>query len=611
MDAANTLPDAEAAESGTTVRPESAPRAVVATGAQMPLSAAARRLGRYARPYAGALALGIVLFLAGGALDPLLPLLFQQLIDSGFGTRGAAWFPLWAAPVAIVVLFGVRGLITFTATVVFARATSKIVLALRKDLTAALLRADAPLYAQISPGVAANRVIHDPHNAATSVAGAMTTLLRDGATLIGLLAYLFWLDWRLAFISLTIVPILAFVVQRVQRRILAVSGRSYESMVRLTGIVDDIARAWRVVRSFDAGKFEAARFEREAEHLRRATLKVATAGASMTPLTQLIASVGVAVIVGLALTSAAQGGVTVGGFVAFITALLMTISPLKHLSDLSQPIIGGLVVARACFALIDSPPERDSGDLDIPGRASGELTLEDVTVRYPASEAKALDGVTLHVPAGSTVALVGASGAGKSTLVNTLLGFVAPEQGRLQLDGHPLARVRKASLRQQFAVVSQDTVLFDTTIADNVAYALPRDDTRVWACLEAANLADFVHSLPQGMHTIVGVDASRLSGGQRQRLAIARALYKDAPVWILDEATSALDGDSEREVHAALDRWRGQRTLLLVAHRLSTVRRADNIVVFDHGRVVEQGSHDALVARGGRYAAMAALQHTA
>ena len=244
-------------------------RPVSASGADMPLRAAARRLARYGKPQGGTLALGIFLFIAGGAIDPLLPMLFQRLIDSGFGAKGSAGFPVWIAPAAIIGLFTLRGLVNFCASYLFARATSKVVLALRHDIVTSLLRADADLYAHISPGVAANRVINDPHNAVTSIAGALTTLLRDGATLLGLMVYLFWLDWQLTLVSLVTLPLLAFVVQRVQRRILAMAGRSYEAMVRLTAIVDDIARAWRVVRSFDAAGFEQRRFGAEAERTPR------------------------------------------------------------------------------------------------------------------------------------------------------------------------------------------------------------------------------------------------------------------------------------------------------------------------------------------------------
>lgn len=603
------------AAASTLATPEATPRpGVVAGGAAMPLREAARRLVAYVRPERKPLIAGVLLFFAGGAIDPLLPALFKQLIDSGFGTRGGAGFPLWLAPVAIIGIFTLRGVVNFTASYLFARATSRAVLALRRDLATALLRADAELYTQISPGVAAHRVLNDPQNAIGAIAGALVTLLRDGTTLIALLGYMLYLDWQLTLVSLVTVPALALVVQRVQRRILAVSGRSYESQVRLTGIVDDIARAWRVVRSFDAAGFEQQRFGAEAERLRRVTLKVAAAGAAMTPLTQFVTACGVALIVTLALLNASQGAATVGSFVAFVTALLMTISPLKHLSDLSQPLIGGLVVARACFALIDTPPEADTGTAELPAAqpgTGGELRFENVTVAYPGSERPALDGVSFTVPAGGTLAVVGASGAGKSTLVNTLLGFVAPRLGQVLIDGVPIGTLRKGALRRQFAVVSQDTVLFDGSIEDNVIYALPRDPGRARACLEAADLGAFVATLPEGAATGVGINGSRLSGGQRQRLAIARALYKDARLWIFDEATSALDSESERAVHDAIERWRGRRTLILIAHRLSTVRHADRIVVLAGGRVVETGDHDTLMARGGAYAGMVRLQSVA
>jgi ATP-binding cassette, subfamily B, bacterial MsbA len=229
-------------------------------------------------------------------------------------------------------------------------------------------------------------------------------------------------------------------------------------------------------------------------------------------------------------------------------------------------------------------------------------------VRYPDSAAAALDHLSLHLPAGQTVALVGPSGAGKSTIVNTLLGFVAPAAGRVLIDGIDLQSLRKSALRRQFAVVSQDIVLFDGSIEDNVAYARPKDPQRVRECLEAADLWGFVQSLPEGAATPVGTNGNRLSGGQRQRLAIARALYKEASVWIFDEATSSLDSESEHLVHRSIERWRGRKTLLLVAHRLSTVRHADRIVVLAGGRVVEQGRHDELMARGGLYAGMVATQ---
>ncbi|MDB5820412.1 MAG: msbA [Rhizobacter sp.] len=563
------------------------------------------RLARYLAKHRAAVVFGVGSFFVAAALEPLLPALFKLLVDHGF--KADFGYPVWLVPIVIVGLFGLRGLLTFAGAYLLASSTSHAVLAIRFDLVTALMRADASLFSHLSPGVAASRVINDPKNSTDSLANALTTLLREGTTLVALLAYLFYLNWGLTIVSLLTVPLLTVVVRRVQRRVLAVGRESYESQVRLIGIVDDMTRAWRVVRTFDAGDFERRRFGAEAERLRTTTLTMATAGASLTPLTQLVSSIGVAVIVTLALLDAQRGGSTVGGFIAFITALLMIISPLRRLTDISQPIIGGLIQARACFELIDTPPEADRGTMEVEGCA-GDVRFDGAVVTYPGSAHRALDGATLHLPAGHTIALVGASGAGKTTVVNTMLGFAELAGGQVLLDGLDIRQLRKASLRRQFAVVSQDIVLFDGSIADNVAYAQPLDPRKVRTCLEAAYLWDFVQTLPDGAATQVGTNGNRLSGGQRQRLAIARALYKDAAVWVFDEATSALDSEAERAVQQAIEQWRGRKTLLLIAHRLATVRRADCIHVLSAGRVVEAGSHDDLMARGGAYADMVRWQ---
>ncbi len=567
--------------------------------------ATAMRLLGYVRPYRTGAVLGILSFFLSAAIEPAIPALLKQLVDDGF--KPDMGFAIWLVPLIVIGLFAVRGLLAFSGSYLMAWSTSLAVLALRTDLMHSIMRADASLFNHLSPGVAASRVINEPQNATSSLTGALITLLRDGTTLIALLGYLLYLNWQLTLVSFTTMPLLFYVVRKVQKRIIAVGGQSYESQIRLVGIVDDIARAWRVVRTFDASDFERDRFATEARRLRQSTMKSAAAGATMTPLTQIVASMGVALIISLALLEASRGGATVGEFVAFITAMLMTISPMRHLTDVTQPIVGGLIQARGSFELMDTPPEPDEGRREIENCA-GHLQFDQTTVVYPGSDVPALARLALDIPAGRTIALVGPSGSGKTTVVSTMLGFVAPASGRVLLDGIDIADLRKASLRRQFAVVSQDIVLFPGTIEDNVAYAQALDPARVETALRAANLWDFVQSLPDGVRTIVGADGSRLSGGQRQRLAIARALYREAPIWVFDEATSALDTESERIVQQSIEQWQGSKTLILIAHRLSTVRKADVIYVLADGRVVEGGSHEALMERSGLYAGMVQAQ---
>ncbi|WP_239061752.1 ABC transporter transmembrane domain-containing protein [Ideonella livida] len=569
--------------------------------------AVARRFLSYIAPQKWGLLLGVACFMAAAAMEPLVPALLSRLLDDGF--KADMGFSVWWVPPILIGMFAARGLLLFCGAYLFAWSNTRVVLQLREEMVAAVMRADAALYGRVAPGVLASQVITDPQNAVNNISGAVVTLLRDGTTLLALLGYLFYLNWKLTLISLITLPLLGLVVRFVKRRVMSASRRTHDSHMRLIGITDDIARAWRVVRTFDAVGFESRRFSQEAQQMRRMAIKSAAAGASMTPLTQTVASLGVATILTMALVQAQQGSATVGEFVGFITALLMTISPMRHLTDVTQPIANGLIGAGRCFELLDTPKEPDRGTRELdPAHCQGEIRFAGVGLTYPDSERPALQGLDLHVPAGTTVALVGASGAGKTTIVSTLLGFAEPTQGEVTLDGVPLSALRKANLRRQFAVVSQDIVLFDGSIADNVTYALPFDAARVESCLRAANLWDFVQSQPEGLRASIGTNGNRLSGGQRQRLAIARALYKDARIWIFDEATSALDTESERIVQQSIEQWQGRKTLILIAHRLSTVRNADCIHVLADGRVVEAGRHAELMARQGLYAGMVGAQ---
>ena len=517
-------------------------------------------------------------------------------------------FPIWMVPIVLIGLFAARGLFTFCGQYMLNWTISRTVMDIRTALLQVLLRADARVYTSLQPATAVTKVVNDPQHVVTLIAGALITILRDGLPALALMGYLFFINWKLTLLSLITVPGLAFVVRKVNRRVRRMGSWAYDAQLRLVSVIEDVTRAWRVVRSFDAADYERRRFAERAREVQRSTLKTAASNAMAQPLSQLMASVGISIIVSLALYQSRVNGTGVGEFASFVAALLFMSSRLRHLSDVMQPITNALVVARGCMGLLDTPPEPDTGTRELRD-VRGDIALQQVTLRYPGANRDALAAMDLHIPAGRTTALVGSSGAGKTSVVNLLLGFERPDSGRILLDGVPIDELTKANLRRQFAVVSQDIVLFDLSIADNIAYAQERDDAKLEQVLRAAALWDFVQALPEGLDTTVGANGSKLSGGQRQRLAIARALYKDAPVWIFDEATSALDTESERAVQQALEQWQGRKTLIVIAHRLSTIRRADCIQVLADGQVVESGDHDALMARNGVYAGMVKVQH--
>jgi ATP-binding cassette, subfamily B, bacterial MsbA len=573
----------------------------------MELNDAGKQLLAYVRPQWRMFGAALLFFTLSSAVEPVIPALFKKLIDSGF--QDGLKYPIWVVPLIIIGLFLARGLLGFVGAYAMSSATSSMVLNLRRDLMRALLRADARLFTTMSPGVAVTKVINDPQHASQTIGNSLITLVKDSTTLLFLVAYLFYLNWQLTLISFVSMPLLGITIQLVRKRLKRVGQAQYQSQQALVGIVDDNARAWRVVRTFDAADFELKRFESEAVQHRRLLLKQVATSSLVTPATQVVAAIGVSIIITLALWQASAGAATVGEFVSFITALLMTISPMRHLTDVFQPINNALISARGSFELLHTPAEKDEGTQILPV-CRGKIDFNQVTVHYMGAAKPSLDGLDLHIGAGQTVALVGASGAGKTTVINSLLRFAHASQGTVLLDDQPIESLTLASLRRHFAVVSQDIVLFDGSMAQNVAYASQQglDRTKVEQCLRAANLWQLVEQQPLGMDASIGANGSLLSGGQRQRLAIARALYRDAAVWIFDEATSALDSESEQVVQRSIDELQHAKTLILIAHRLSTVRNADVICVMADGRVAEQGSHDELMARNGVYAGMVRMQ---
>ncbi len=565
------------------------------------------KLVAYMRPQWRTFAVGVLCFLLSSAVEPLVPALFKQLIDSGF--KEGLKYPLWIVPIVVIGLFAVRGIFNFAGTYVMNHGSSMMVLNLRRDLMRALLRADAKLFTTISPGVAVAKVINDPQAASGALSSSVISVIRDATTLLFLVGYLLYLNPQLTLLAFISMPLLGMSVKVIRKRLTKVGEAAYQAQMGLVTTVDDNARAWRVVRTFDAVDFELQRFEEAAVHHRRMAMKQVVASALVTPVTQIVAAIGVSIILTLAIWQASQGSATVGEFVSFITALLMTISPMRHLTDIATPISGALITMNGAFQLIDAPIEPDNGTKTLP-TCQGNIAFKHVSLQYEGASVPALNDLNLNIKAGETIALVGSSGAGKSTVVSTLLRFAYPNAGEITLDGIPIDQLKLASLRRHFAVVSQDIILFEGSIAANVAYASPSglDRDKVEQCLRAANLWNHVTTLPEGMDTNVGTNGSKLSGGQRQRLAIARALYRDAAVWIFDEATSALDSESEAVVQRSIEDLRGSKTLILIAHRLSTIRNADRIYVMSEGKVVEEGSHTELLAQGGMYAGMVKIQ---
>jgi subfamily B ATP-binding cassette protein MsbA len=474
-----------------------------------------------------------------------------------------------------------------------------------------LLALPTRFYDDHATGNLISKLIFDVTQVTAAATSIVTVSVRDSIIIVGLLGWLFYLNWKLTLLSLVMLPVIAFILKIINARLRNASRNSQRAMGDITQVIEESVAAHKVVKLFGGQQYENDRFSDKTNWVRRYIMKQTMAAAANVPLVQMIAAMALAVIVYLATVQSRSDETTVGGFLSFIAAMLMLTAPIKRLTGVSEFLQRGLAASESVFGLIDTPGETDTGKISL-GRASGRIAFEHVNLSYQQDDRLALRDICLEIPAGQSVALVGASGSGKTTLANLVPRFYLPSSGHVTLDGHDLADLTLSSLRANIALVSQEVVLFNDTIAANIAYGQMREvpEAEIIAAAQAAHAMEFIREMPEGFNTLVGERGVKLSGGQRQRIAIARAILKNAPILILDEATSALDSESERQVQAALETLMQGRTSLVIAHRLSTIEKADRIIVLQKGEVVETGTHSELLAKDGVYAQLHRIQFT-
>ncbi|MCP8686252.1 lipid A export permease/ATP-binding protein MsbA [Marinobacterium sedimentorum] len=565
-----------------------------------------QRLLVYVKPYWFAFVVSFIAFGLYGASQALSAKWLEHVVDA---VEKGALDQRGVLALAVLGIFALRGIGTFVGTYSISHVARQVVHGLRTDLFDCMLALPSSYYQHSTSGELLAKLTYNVEQVTGAVTEAIKTLLREGLTVIGLFGYLFYLNWKLTLIFIAAAPLIAVVVTVASRRMRKLSRRLQKSVGDITSAASEAIKGYQIVRIFGGTKFERQRFHDASDHNRRQFMKMVVTQSLNTPVVQFLIALALAGLLYTAMHPDVMGGMSTGQFVAFLTAAGLITKPLRQLTDISTQVQKGIAAAESVFAVMDEAPEKDAGQHQV-SRVHGELGFDKVGFRYPGADGVVLHELDLQVRPGQTVALVGRSGSGKSTLASLIPRFNDGWTGRILLDGTPLQDYQLANLREQIALVNQQVVLFNGTIAQNIAYGAMADcsEAEIEAAAEAAHVMEFAARLPKRLHTPVGESGLLLSGGQRQRIAIARAILKNAPILILDEATSALDTESERHIQDALDQVIKGRTTLVIAHRLSTVEKADLILVLDQGRIVEQGSHAQLIECDGAYAQLHRMQ---
>ncbi|GAC1330699.1 MAG: lipid A ABC transporter ATP-binding protein/permease MsbA [Steroidobacteraceae bacterium] len=568
-----------------------------------------RRLLKYAMPYAGVFLVGVLGALLFAASNAALAYLVKKFLNGAFVVRDPAI--LWEVPVSVVALFTLRGVGDFVQSYYPSWVGRQVIKGLRRDVFSHYLRLPTAYLDRQQSGHLLSKLTNNIELVAAAATGAAISLISDSLTILALLATLFYMNWRLAAFCIVAAPIIAWLMRIANRSFRRYSERIQNSMGDITRVAKEAIDAHRLIKIFNAEEHQTGRFEQVNEHNRASNMKLIRARAISNPVVQCIASIALGSVLYVAIRQVFDRHLQVDEFFGFLTALMLIPPPLRSLVNMSGPLQQGIAAGHSVFEILDHPTEGSGGLLELT-RARGDIEFRNVTFAYGGVRDDVLCNVSFHVRRGETVAIVGRSGSGKTTLVGLVPRFFDVQQGAVLLDGIDVREYRLTDLRSQVSLVSQDVVLFNDTIRNNIAFnAVGKSDADVEAAARAANVMEFVAQQPQGLDTRLADRGQNLSGGQRQRISIARALLKDSPILILDEATAALDNESERRVQQELSLLMRGRTTLVIAHRLSTVEGADRIIVLDQGRIVESGAHQELLARGGLYASLHGMQFIA